>query len=485
MGRIYAGLLLAALCGTGCGKMKEPGARGSIERHKDGSRLKARVITTSDGLRWFQRIHDSRKQMDCSWAKVAPDGAYYCVDDSVHSLDAAPGSLGTYFTDAHCTHSLVYFFNRAPGPNAIVEMPDDTCDELLRFHFVGARWGKAYYRRNPHGVCVQEELNAASLYQVGPALVPGDHFVRGTLREKQSGKGIKAYVIAGEDGSETFRTLHDTTHDTDCIIDRARDGTFRCLPSSAAWGRFDATSVDPACTERVFTEFNRPACPRPPFARQLNLDKACTPSVKVFAVKEEVTQVYAPASETDPTCRPAPPAPPNTRYYRIGAELPAATWPQAKEVDLKVHGRLIVRGMELAGAVRIPDELFDTRLGTWCTFRTDPSGTERCFPSRHGLGLQLGYFADATCTTRVAPVSPEPCSPGGYALSTDPIDVPRPRSRAYTVGPKHEGRIYALSEDGPNAGTCAEVERSSPLPLYGVGAELEATSLVQGTETLN
>ncbi|NTX52569.1 hypothetical protein [Myxococcus sp. CA039A] len=486
MGRIYTGLILSALWGAGCGDTTEPVATEPIERHVDGSRLKAQVISTSDGLRWFQRVYDSQRQATCLWQKAAPDGAYYCVDDGV-GLVSRGGSHFSHddeYTDAECTDPIADLF-QTPGPNTFIRRSDDPCEGLQRFHSVGEPWTGAYYRRNQDGDCVREPLGHSTHYRIGPELVTGDHFVRGTLREKQSGGGIKAYVIAGEDGSETFESLQDTTHDTNCVVNRARDGKLRCLPSSEPRGWLASVSVDPTCTEPALTTFTPRACTRPRFSLMSDGDDACSPNLKVIAVGEEVTQVYAPASAVDPTCRPLTPGSREGRYYRAGAEVPATSWPEAKEIDLKAHGRLIVRGAEVAGAVKVPARLFDTQLGTECFFNPDASGTERCFPAGHGIDLKLGYFADAACTTRVSPVFPAPCTDGGYAVFVDFAQGPRLRYRAFHLGPQHEGPVYVVQSDGAQAGSCAELEGAPPASVYEVGAEIEATSLIEGTESMN
>ncbi|QSQ13982.1 hypothetical protein [Myxococcus landrumensis] len=140
MERIHAGLVLAALLGTGCGDTTDPVATQPIERHVDGSRLKAKVFSTSDGLRWFRQIYDSHFQTPCTWQRAAPDGAYYCVDVSVDSISDADGGRFGDYADANCSIPLASV-SETPGPNTLISRTAGTCDGLQRFHAVGEFWG--------------------------------------------------------------------------------------------------------------------------------------------------------------------------------------------------------------------------------------------------------------------------------------------------------------------------------------------------------
>ncbi|QSQ13981.1 hypothetical protein JY572_37645 [Myxococcus landrumensis] len=170
----------------------------------------------------------------------------------------------------------------------------------------------------------------------------------------------------------------------------------------------------------------------------------------------------------------------DARYYREGAVLPSTNWPEAKEVDLQSHGRLTLRGVELGGGVKLPRQIFDTQLGTPCTFRPDPTGTLRCYPSPHFIDLSPPYFAEAACTTRVAAVHSSSCTVGGYAVYPDDSQGLPQKNHAYHLGPKHEGPLYS-----GRPGACRELGWMPEKPMYVVGAEIEATSLVEGTASMN
>ncbi|AGC47137.1 hypothetical protein MYSTI_05861 [Myxococcus stipitatus DSM 14675] len=483
MGRIYAGLVLAALWGAGCGRTEEPTAAEPIERHLDGSRIKAKAVSTEDGLRWFQQLYDSQRQEPCLWQKAAPDGAYYCVGITASPLGVIRRtSQENNYADDRCTLPLLYF-SQAPRPDALIPMGGGTCDEPQRFHSLGKVWGQSYYHLEPNGDCLPDVRHANELYPVGPLVEPGDYFVRGTLREKQHGGGIKAYVIAGEDGSESFQSLHDTTHATECAVRLARDGKFRCLPVDEPMGVSDFVSVEPTCTERALTTLFRVACTPPRFALLSDNPEACHPEVSVIAVGKEVRAPFA-YGGTSSTCTQFTPGPGFTSYYRAGSELPARSWPEAKELDLEVHGRLTVRGMEVAGAVKIPTELFDTGLGVRCTFERVPAGTLRCIPSTDSPLFQPRYFADAACTTPVTPRYRIACTADRYATFHD-ASGPTPGVRVYNLGPRHEGTVYLSPSAGPPYTSCMEIERKPQDAFYLLGAEVDPTSLVQGIETMN
>ncbi|QSQ13983.1 DUF7481 family protein [Myxococcus landrumensis] len=482
MGRIYSGLVLAALWGAGCGDTTEPVATEPIARQVDGSRLKAKVVSTGDGLRWFQQIYDSQRQEPCFWQKVAPDGAYYCVKITTGQLMGVSGaSQANNYSDSRCTTPLLYF-SQTPAPDTLIPMGGGTCDGHQRFHSVGKVWGQSYYHREPNGDCIQDVRHANALYPVGPAVAPGDYFVRGTLQEKQGGRGIKAFVIAGEDGSESFQSLHDTTHATECTVQMASDGKFRCLPVGDPMDVSDSVSVEPTCTERAFATLFSTACTQPRFALVSDKDEACHPEISVIAVGEEVIHPYTHVGN-NPTCMQFSPLP-GDRYYRAGAELPARSWPEAKELDLEVHGRLTVRGMEIAGAVKIPTELFDTELGVRCTFERVPAGTLRCIPYTTSALFEAQYFADAACTTRVTSRYRTACTGDRYATRYD-ASGPTPGMRVYNLGPRHDGAVYVSAGIGNPPASCLEIGREPSVGFYLLGSEIDSTSFVQGTETLD
>ncbi|WP_342375301.1 hypothetical protein NVS55_28900 [Myxococcus stipitatus] len=483
MGRIYSGFMLVLLWGVGCGVAAAPVATEPIERHVDGSRIKAKAVSTEDGLRWFQQFYDSQRQEPCLWQKAAPDGAYYCVGITAgHLRVISRTSQENNYADDRCTLPLLYF-SQAPRPDTLIPMGGGTCDEPQRFHSLGKVWGQGYYHLEPNGECILDVRHANALYPLGPVVEPGDSFVRGTLREKQRGRGIKAFVIAGEDGSESFQSLHDTTHATECPVHLARDGKFRCLPVDEPMGVSDAVSVEPTCTERALATLFRVACTPPRFALLSDNEEACHPEVSVIAVGEEVRYPFTyPVNSS--TCMQFAPGPGYTSYYRTGAELPARNWPEAKELDLEVHGRLTVRGMEVGGAVKIPTELFDSALGVRCTFERVPDGTLRCIPFTGATLSQIRYFADAACTTPVTPRYRIACTADRYATLHD-ASGPTAGVRVYNLGPRHEGTVYISPSAGPPYTSCMEIVRKPQDAYYLLGAEVDSTSLVQGIETMN
>jgi len=66
-----------------------------------GSRLKVRVIATTDGAKQAIGFHDSKLAVDCAFAN-ATDGKLRCLPDGVRS------NSGGYFADARCTVPVVY-----------------------------------------------------------------------------------------------------------------------------------------------------------------------------------------------------------------------------------------------------------------------------------------------------------------------------------------------------------------------------------------
>ncbi|WP_342381075.1 hypothetical protein NVS55_15490 [Myxococcus stipitatus] len=488
MRRVQAGVLLAVLWGMGCGTTKDadeggPGGKTPIELFKSGSRIKARGITTNDGLRWIERMHDSQRQADCSWEKAGPDGAYYCVSHEGQFTLPAPGSRGDFYADARCTEGLRV--NWGPMPSGAVLTKRGACGELPRFHALGELvTATPYYLDLNTGACIPRALSAGYVaYRAGAEVPAGNLYVRGQLTQKWSGSGFTLLYVDGEDGSSGIHRIRDTARDTECAIERASDQKLRCLPSGSSTAlSFGGLrmSANATCTEQAVGTL----CDTPRFAA-ITSEARCSPTTATHDIGTELSQVYARYGDS---CEPSPIQSSGWRYFSPGKELPAATWLEAQELDLKTYGRLKVRGAQLGGVLQLPREIHDTQLGVECGFRSDVEGTPRCFPLTEASVTRGndGHYADAACTRLLARTPHQPCTAPRFAHLFDDTTGPQPGHRTYALGATHEGDIYVWVQSRPDApAECVRGERQSGTTYSTLGEEVPAKSLVAGTKLID
>jgi hypothetical protein len=118
----------------------------------------------------------------------------------------------------------------------------------------------------------------------------------------------------------------------------------------------------------------------------------------------------------------------------------------------------------------------DAARGTNCSFGLAADGAWRCLPPGADAGT---FFADVTCSTRLASV-PRGCSTlPGFATVRDVSACPGPESRhVFALGGRFDGAIaYWLA-----TGTCSPISTASlGYDLYAVGDEIAPSGFVQAT----
>ncbi|WP_338867281.1 hypothetical protein [Myxococcus stipitatus] len=455
-----------------------PGGENPDDFYKGGSRLKAQVTTTAEGVRWpsegFQWFDRTLNQV-CLWEETGADGALSCVP---RDMDSVPSGDGGYYFDANCTEGLLSRTMPLPsGPR--FARKQGACGVLPRFYSVGELVPNTTAYVKDGTSCLSMPVSSFyKLYRVGAEVTAGT-FARGTRRIRASDARISLQFIEGEDGSMQFAYLRDTVRDTTCSARWAGDGKSRCLPLGAntAQGQLPFTAANATCTETAFAS----TCLKAPRFAVTYSQGACGPGAQVHEVGEQVSQPYTSAGSG--VCEPLTVAPVETFYFRAGAEIPAANFVEVKEVDIKSHGRLKVRGVALGDSVRVPLVLHDTTLNTDCDFQEDMSGKLRCFPST-SLVTHEDLFADSACTSRLAlddnPTCAATPAPRYVLQSTFTAEGP-PRYRAYNAGTKHDGPIFKRPLVGGTPAACQAAQRIPGVTYYQRGTEIAATSLVEGT----
>ncbi|WP_338867282.1 hypothetical protein [Myxococcus stipitatus] len=487
MRRIYTGLVLAVLWGTGCGGTKdsddnnpggeEPGPGGTInlaDFFKSGSRVKAQVTTTTDGLRWPDEWYDSKLKGPCTWEAAGADGALYCVPAGMEYL---PTGGSGYYADASCTEGIVMTSEPVAADGFFVKRGNG-CDVNARYHTVGAEITTTVYAKGSSGTCSSMSVTPGfKAYRAGPE-VPAGTFVRATVKQKQSTTGLTVHFIEGEDGSAQLHHLQDTTRNTACNFQKASDSKVRCLPSgtTTAAGNAAVASVNSTCTEPAFYS----TCGTPKFAVTFERDQ-CGPGAKVYEAGAKVTQIYG--STGGGSCQPQMQTP-GMSYYRSGTEIPASNFVEAKELDIKTFGRIKVRGAGVGDKVQIPLMMHDTQLNTPCTFMKDSAGTKRCFPVSN-IFATGNLFADASCTSPVGLSNATTCTPDRYVLANNVSNPSDMTYRAYNAGQQFNGTVYVSVVFGTGAPRCIQTERNSGTTYFMLGSEIAPTSLVQGTTKLD
>ncbi|QSQ16558.1 DUF7481 family protein [Myxococcus landrumensis] len=481
---IYTGLVLAVLWGTGCGGTKDsdddnnPGPGGEpggtinlADFYKSGSRIKAQVTTTTDGLRWPDEWHDSKLKKPCTWETAGADGALYCVPGGMEYI---PNGGSGYYFDASCTEGIVVTSEPVAATDFFVKRSTG-CGVNPRYHTVGAEITTSVYAKSSSGTCSSIPVSTGfKAYRPGPEVAAGT-FVRATVKQKQTDKGVTVHFMEGEDGSAQFHHVQDTARNTECAIQKASDNKLRCLPSGAttASGNAAIASVNSTCTEPAFYS----TCGTPEFAVTFEQDR-CGPGAKVYATGAKVTQIYGTTGTG--SCQAHPQTPPNFTYYRAGAEIAAASFVEAKELDIKTFGRLKVRGAGMGDKVQIPMMLHDTQLNTPCAFMKDSAGAKRCFPTSSIFSTGT-LFADDACKNPVGLANTTTCTPDRYVLANDVSNPSDTTYRAYNVGQQFNGTVYVSMVFGTGAPRCMQTERIPGSTYYTLGSEIAAASLVLGT----
>ncbi|NVJ20407.1 hypothetical protein HUW62_04125 [Myxococcus sp. AM011] len=462
----------------------EPEPATPVELTKSGSRLKVRVVTTSDGLRWspkrIDQWFDSQRQTYCTWQKAGPDGAFYCVGTG---LDKIPNAEPGYYVDANCTEGIAYV-TPSGNPDAILVKRGIACGELPRYFAPGATITSTPYHRDIAGRCTQQAFssNTAHNYRLPGVEMPPGAFVRGTSRPRLPGSGIEVHFIEGEDGSEAFQHVTDTVHGTECSVRLAGDLKPRCLPSG------DQTALgvhrnwsDSACTQPAF----KAACAPARFGLTHAVD-ACRDTVSAYSVKEEIGVVYS--SGISGTCEGHYTSSTyNPPYFSGETELPAETWPEAKPVDMATYGRLTVRGMEFGGSARIPTGLFDNQLGVDCEFMSDTFETRHCFPVTPFFVANA--FSDSRCTQALAPHNGAPiCGEHRYAIYYAPPPFGGPVYYSlHPLGPKHVGPVYSIRRLHMQGSSpfCIQMMHPEHPAYWTIGEAIPTSMMVEGTPGLD
>jgi|CXWL01.1.fsa_nt_gi hypothetical protein len=421
-----------------------------------GTRLKARWVTSADGLKTFQGWKDSARGEDCGW-NFTGDGVLRCLPYTNLT------DYGDVFSDAACTQAAVLAYTATCVTYSTIRKVDSTvCPATTRFFARGAQVSAAvYYRKSSGGTCTSYAISAdQQLWRVGAELGPGS-FTGGTVSAVQ-GTGTVGYRrIDAEDGAKAFRVLEDLASSKHCYTGVASDLQYRCLPNDVAG--LGSQYSDGSCTQLVaYTSAN--ACPKPPYASAFD-STTCPATVSVYSTGASLSNLY---DRSSGSCMAATPWG-GYSYYSLGAEVPASSFPIATPRDGQSFGRLTQRLFEYGPQLRLQRDIYDSSLGRQCYATTAGDGQLRCLPNEDAA--VDAYFADAACTQPVAiQYSATGGCPPRWAARYNEAECPQ-RVYAYRLGAQFTGQLY----EKPAGGVCV-TRASSPNARYWrvTGEELPA-----------
>jgi hypothetical protein len=280
---------------------------------------------------------------------------------------------------------------------------------------------------------------------VVPAIVPAF----------SGGSRIKAQIADYGGGARDVIGWHDAQLDLPCSPILAGDGSRRCLPRAASIAYADAT-----CSTRVGRWSNLEDPPRWAFEDEAD---TCELRRHLYRLGDELAlQMYY--SRSGETCSGPFALPSTSRLFAVGLEEPPDTFALLADT-MRGTGRLRAAGWQSADGASYLTELFDSMLGTSCVPSEGMDGM-RCLPS--GTQPSASLFADAACTTQLAPVA-GPCAASPYVVVGEPCEPARIHER----GAAWTGPVFERSGE-----TCQPSSGQTDLTV--VGPELPVTTFVSG-----
>jgi hypothetical protein len=429
-----AAFCLTLIIGAACGS-KSSGAPAPCAPPQDGSRLKAQILRAEDGAwedmsrhgQWYDSLLATR----CQFLQTA-DGGFRCLP-----VPLPPTSFG----DAGCSQLVARARPCASGPPRYGFVnPPPTCamGEWLSPYAVhalgpGTVPAAVYYEQTSSGVLQCMEAANSDRTEVYPFLseIAPAEFVGATF-ERAPGARIHRNLLVAEDGARggMWGRAFDSVLGTDCFVDLAADGQWRCLPFEATVGRAGWTFADASCSQGIAIQPGRMCAPD--FRRTLvsiEERRICTviggvplerypPKLHVHQLGATSTpaQTFSKTEAADGSvvCEAAPNAE-ATPYSEIRAELPPTNFVRVSEREISC-GPLGASGRRLKAHHTVSDDddvawptllWIDSETGQDCSFGRAADGIVRCLPRHRLLGAvgDFRLFADASCSRAVVGAS--------------------------------------------------------------------------------
>ncbi len=140
--------------------------------YENGTRLRARVVSTDDGARQFVGWRDTELEFDCAF-NVAEDGARRCLPTVLIDPTLSPD---TYFADAGCSTPVVVLVGCDNDPKYAVRIRSNVCPAEYEITRLGPRT-ETVFSGTP-GDC--NEVSSPSFAYEDLGAEPAASFVEGT-----------------------------------------------------------------------------------------------------------------------------------------------------------------------------------------------------------------------------------------------------------------------------------------------------------------
>ena len=460
--------------------------------YASGTRLHARVRSSSPGARLLVGWHDAKLGADCTFV-TTDDGETRC----------APSGATIFYLDQLCSQPIAVVnpdcaSAGAPPFASAVFQSDIACAGVTRAFRVGEPMDvpsptrKVYVGAGASGGCLRStHLDATAQAYAVLAIDPGE-LAKATLTRTAKTDRLGLEVLVGDDGARQARGLYDVTTRGRCfsIAGAIGGGEDRCIPDDLAWATYAA---DATCSAPIAYQVRpTPSCPGASVVVSYGFD-GCNVRASYFTpgVPVSIDDVF---SGSAPVCtllrRQTSLYEELLRdhvFYEVGAPVAATTFAPLK-AQTTGFGRLQVPvlaagdGTELAPAR--PDTFFDATLGVPCRVYVFPDGLKRCVP-RDAVAVATTSYADLACTQEVVGLASQPgcgtvTSPGyavrvsGSACTTDIT-----ATSVVTLGDVQTLSAYFTKSD---SGACTRQAQGGI--FASVAGEVPPSSLAVVTETV-
>lgn len=402
-----------------------------------GSRLRARVLSGSDGSRHLIGLHDTELDIHCDFANLGA-GGFRCAPLADRAVTS-----GVFMDDQCQVPGAGYETACGALRYSAASTAGRTCDGLTRLDVssMGANYPGAF--GDSDSCAPYADGNPGMEWHATSPVAPST-FVEGALERRELGGGLSLLSVVGADGSRQARSFW--FDGRPCTAVDLANGGRRCAPGPTL--NLFTFFADASCTTEVgYMQGGNTACGDPPFLpirRPVQLN-GCT--VQTTALAEVTRFTGSTAYRGQPCTSLMLPQSPIERWV-VDAPVAPSVLPELARVlpgtqRLRTTAARTANGsvIELSTTFAIP--LFDAVLGETCTPKRFADGVVRCTPSGAAVGF---YYADPECTVPVLP-TPSHCLTTRFALDERPHE--NGCSEEYVVA-----AVYQLGE--PGAGSVYE-----------------------------
>jgi hypothetical protein len=444
-------------------------------RPTSGTRLRARFLSTTEGVQIFTGWFDKHHAVNCAFTRAA-DGRLRCLPD------AAVSGVNSYY-DPECRRPAVLVGTCADARYLVIRQAA-ACDAIA-VHRVGGALpaGTVQYRREGERcVSIGPQTGLRDIDEV-----PLTDFAEGREEPGLSGR-ITAPVLTGVDGSRQpcglpRDPLFDRERNESCEILATREGKWHCLPIDVAHENSDRYA-DAMCAGFSAMSTTGDGCREPLYARRR---VAIVPSdlcaVRYVSGIARLTPLMGPGWRYTVSgglqCIPAA-GETGKKYWAIGVGIPDSAFAEAAPVEVPPMGRLRARYWELPGGHRQhTGEFVDSQRKQVCVPGPAMDGKLRCLPGAVEPTIRTLY-QDPACTQEVRTVVADNCSQVAGALEAVRSGCALTYRVLPVVGPVRSA-LFEKSVTG-----CARFSGAASVPNQDLllGAEIPADAFAELTEAV-